>query len=96
MLAKALSCGPCWRYCFSLFDSQKVANLIGKFGRSVLVQERINWRGTGANRLIDNIFQARALNPHPDDLPLIVEEQIIEDFYFSYALVLLSTRIASL
>jgi hypothetical protein len=62
----------------------------------VLVQERINWRGTGADRLLDNIFKPAGSIPHPDDPLFMAEEQIMKDFHFSYPLVLLSARIASL
>jgi SAM-dependent methyltransferase len=67
-------------------DSEKVAALIGKCGGSVLVQERINWRG--GTELIDcltTFSRHRAQPPIRLDNPLFMAEaQLIKNFHSPY------------
>jgi SAM-dependent methyltransferase len=67
-------------------DSDKIAELIGKFGGSVLVQERINWRG--GLELVDcltTFSRHRAQPPIKFDNPLFMTEaRIIKDFHSRY------------
>jgi SAM-dependent methyltransferase len=67
-------------------DSEKLADLIGKSGGSVLIQERINWRG-GAE-LIDCLTTFSRLRIQPlvklDNPFFMTEAQIIKNFHLPY------------
>jgi SAM-dependent methyltransferase len=67
-------------------DSEKIANLIGTLGGSVLVQERINW--LGGLELVDcltTFSKYRAQTAIKLDNPrFMTEAKIIKDFHSSY------------
>jgi len=67
-------------------DADKVADLVIKFGGSVLVQEKINWRG--GPELIDCLTTFSRQRDQPairfDNPHFMTEAQIIKDFHSRY------------
>ena len=67
-------------------DSEKIADLVGKFGGSVLVQERINW--VGCLELVDCLTTFSKHRTQPavrlDNAQFMTEAKIIKDVHSSY------------
>jgi SAM-dependent methyltransferase len=67
-------------------DSEVVAGLIGKFGGSIVVQERINW--VGSPELVDCLttFSRQSVQPPVrfDNPHFMTEARIIRDFHSRY------------
>jgi SAM-dependent methyltransferase len=67
-------------------DSEKIADLVGKFGGSVLVQERINW--VGCLELVDCLTTLSKHRTQPavrlDNAQFMTEAKIIKDVHSSY------------